>query len=337
MPGRQIYITICRMKLIVFSICKDEAVTIGQVLDRIPVKISGVDSIEKWVISDGSTDETVKIAEKHGANVVDGRFQKRLATRFTEAAAIALQRGADIVVNIDGDMQFDPKDIPKLVTPIVKDGFDFVAADRFTDSKTGRRRRPKGMPTGKYYANQLGAWVVGMLSGQKFNDVTCGFRAYSRRALIAINLNSDYTYTQESFQVLAVKRMNIKAVPVAVKYYPGRKSRVVTNFFNFLFGSGFNIIRAYRDFRPLGFFGTIAAGFFMLGLVGLIFTGQHWLRTGAFTPYKAVGLVGIYFATLGLIFGLIALLADMLKRTSKNQEKILELLKEIKYNQKNDT
>ncbi len=318
------------MKLVVFSICKDESATIGDVLDQIPANIAGIDKIEKWVVSDGSTDATVEVAKKHGAKVIEGRQQKRLAFRFEQATRVALAAGADLAVNIDGDLQFDPKDIPKLVEPIIAEGYDFVAADRFADS-AGRKRRPKGMPIGKYYANQLGAWVVGQMTGQKFNDVTCGFRAYNRKALLAINLNSNYTYTQESFQVLAVKKLNIKTVPMEVKYYAGRKSRVVTSFLNFLFGSAFNILRAYRDFKPLNFFGGIAAAFFVIGLGGLIFTGQHWLRTGAFTPYKAVGLGGIYFATLGLIFGLIALLADMLKRTSNNQEKILELLKDIKY------
>jgi glycosyltransferase involved in cell wall biosynthesis len=322
------------MKLVVFSICKDESATIGKLLDQIPTTIAGIDEIETIVISDGSTDDTVQVAKDHGAIVIDGQNQKRLAARFIEAVALALDHGADMAVNIDGDLQFDPGDIPELVAPIVSGGFDFVAADRFTDAQTGKRRKPTGMPTGKNYANQLGAWVVGKLSGQHFNDVTCGFRAYNRKALLSLNINSNYTYTQESFQVLATKRLSIKTLPVAVKYYPGRKSRVVTSFFSFLFGSAFNIIRAYRDFRPLSFFGTIAASFFALGLVGIIFTALYWLNTGAITPYKTVGLAGIYFATLGLIFGLIALLADMLKRTSNNQEKILELLKEIKYRNK---
>lgn len=319
------------MKLVVFSICHNEAETIGEVLDRIPSKIPGITTIEKWVISDGSTDGTVKVAKQHGAKVLDGRQQRRLAFRFGEAVGIALENGADIAVNIDGDLQFNPKDIPKLVQPIIDDGYDFVAADRFTDANTGKLRKPNGMPGGKYHANKLGAWVVSKLSGQKFNDVTCGFRAYNRKALMAINLNSNYTYTQESFQLLAVKRMAIKTLPSEVKYYAGRKSRVVTNFLNFLLGSGFNILRAYRDFRPLGFFGGLAMALIVPGIAGLVFIVSHWLNTGTFTPYKFVGFAGIYFTTLGIIFALIALLADMLKRTSNNQEKILELLKEIKY------
>ena len=117
--------------------------------------------------------------------------------------------GADIAVSIDGDLQFKREDIPKLVKPIVSEHYDFVAADRFTDPRSGKRRKPQGMPSGKYLANRVGSWITSKLSQRKFKDVTCGFRAYNRNALFALNINSPYTYTQESFQLLAAKRLDI--------------------------------------------------------------------------------------------------------------------------------
>lgn len=317
-------------KLIVFSICKDEAGTVGQVLDQIPKRIAGVDLIEKWVISDGSSDKTAKVAKAHGARVHEGFTQKRLAFRFQQAVEIALQNGADIAVNIDGDLQFNPADIPKLLKPILAGEADFVAADRFTDIATGRKIRPSGMPAGKYWANRLGAWIVGSLSGQKFRDVTCGFRAYNRKALLALNINSKYTYTQESFQVLAIKRLDIRSIPIKVKYYEGRKSRVVTSFLRFLFGSGINIMRAYRDFAPLRFFGWLGFLSFLLGLGATGFVIIRWLNTGSFSPYKFLGFAGLYFITLAIIVWVIALIADMMSRMLNNQEKILERLKDAR-------
>lgn len=319
------------MKLIVFSICKNEAENIGTVLDAIPKKIAGISKIEKLVVSDGSTDDTASVAKKHGALVIDDGKQKFLAYRFQEAVSEVLALGADMALNIDGDNQFNAADIPKLVEPIIKHKADFVAADRFTDPSSGKSRRPKNMPPAKYFANKIGAWIVGRMTGYKFKDVTCGFRAYSRKALIALNINNQYTYTQESFQVLAMKRMNIVSVPIGVKYYPGRKSRVVTSFLGFLTGSGINIIRSYRDFVPLRFFGTIGLVSFGIGALALIFVGQHWLRTGAFSPYKFMAFAGIYFVTLAFITWLIALMADMLRRVLNNQEKILEDIKRLKY------
>jgi glycosyltransferase involved in cell wall biosynthesis len=318
------------MKLVIFSICKDEAETIGELIKRIPKKITGVDKIETLVISDGSIDKTAEKARKAGATkVIEGVKQKRLAYRFEQAIETVLSMGADIAVNIDGDLQFAPEDIPTLLKPVLKDGADFVAADRFTDPETGKRRKPAGMPGGKYWANRMGAWIVGNLSGEKFYDVTCGFRAYTKKAMLAININSNYTYTQESFQVLAVKKMSIVAVPIHVKYYQGRKSRVVRSFWQFLFGSALNILRAYRDYAPLKFFGTLGLLLIIPGMILGGFTGLHWLRTGHITPYIAVGAIGLYLITMALMVWALGLVADMLDRMLNNQEKILEKAKEI--------
>jgi glycosyltransferase involved in cell wall biosynthesis len=319
------------MKLVVVSICKDEAKTIGELLDRIPSKIAGISSIEKWVIDDGSTDDTALVAKKHGARVLGGGISKKLAFRFREAVDLALSRDADVLVNIDGDLQFAPEDIPKFVQPIVDDEADFVAADRFTSPETGETRKPQNMPAGKYYGNKLGSWVTGRLSGQKFNDVTCGFRAYSRHALVAINTNGTHTYTQETFQVLAMKRMRIQALPVVVKYYPDRKSRVVTSVPAYVALSALNILRAYRDFAPLRFFGWLGMLPSLIGIPCLIFTAVHWQRTGEISPYKFVGFLGAYLFTLSIIIWAIGLLADMQVRLLNNQEKMYESLKDIKY------
>lgn len=323
------------MKLVIFSICKDEEATVGELLDRIPKKIKGIDKIETLVVSDGSTDGTVKVAKAQGADyIIEGTKQKRLAYRFEEAAEKVLELGADIAVNIDGDLQFAPEDIPKLVTPIVNEGFDFVAADRFTDPKTGAKRRPRGMPKNKYRANVLGSWIVGQLSGQRFYDVTCGFRAYSRKALTAININSPYTYTQESFQILAVKRMAIKAVPIEVKYYEGRQSRVVRSFWGFLFGSALNILRAFRDYAPLKFFGMIGLLVFIPGALMGGFTLVHWLTAGSVRPYATIGFIGLYLTTAAFLLWTLALFADMFDRILTNQEKIIERLKRQRHKDK---
>jgi len=319
------------MKLLVVSICHNEAATVGELLDRIPVKIQDITQIEKWVIDDGSRDDTVKIATEHGAQVLSDGMQKRLAFRFRQATELALSRGAEVMVNIDGDLQFLPEEIPDLIEPIVENKADFVAADRFTDRETGTIRRPENMPVAKYWSNKLGTAILGRLSGQKFRDVTCGFRAYNREALYALNLHSAYTYTQESFQVLAMKRLRIVAAPVTIKYYPDRQSRVVRNFSQFLFGSALNILRAYRDYAPLKFFGNLGNFFFVIGLGGLVFTLVHWIVTGGFSPYKFIGFGGLYFVSFALLVWVIGLVADMFDRMLGNQERIIERLKRLEY------
>lgn len=322
------------MKLLVISICKDETKTIGKVLDGIPSKIPKVAEIEKWVIDDGSTDDTAAIAKKHGANVLSDGVQKRLAFRFREALSLALKRNADIMVSIDGDLQFNPADIPKLVKPIAQDNADFVSANRFWSSD-GQQKRPDNMPAGKYLGNRVGAKIVSKLSKQDFSDVTCGFRAYNRKAIISLNIDGAYTYTQESFQILAIKKLRIVLVPIKVKYYKGRKSRVVSNILVYIARSAISILRSYRDFAPLRFFGWLGLIPFILGVFALLAMFVHWLNTGSFTPYKFLGFAGLYLVTLGIIFWALGLVADMLSRMLSNQEKILETAKSIKYQKDN--
>lgn len=322
------------MKLAIVSICKNESKTILELINRMPKKIDGIDSINVIVINDGSTDDTAKIAKKAGATVYGDNHSKGLAFRFREAVNIALEMGVDAMVNIDGDLQFSPEDIPKLVAPIVNDEVDFVAADRFTDPKTGKRIKPVNMPFVKYHGNKVGAWVVGKLSDEKFRDVTCGFRAYNQKALYALNTNGTHTYTQESFQLLAARRMRIKSMPVDVKYFKDRKSRVVTSIPKYMLISILNIMRVFRDFAPLRFFGMVGAVPFVLGIICLAFLGDHWLDTHDLTPYKSVGFVGVYLISLAIFFWGLGVVADMQVRLLNNQEKIYEELRRMSHRKK---
>lgn len=319
------------MKLVVISFCKNEAETISEVIKRIPKKIDKIQTIETVVIDDGSEDNTSEVAKKAGAEVVREGVSKGVAFRFREAVDIALEKGADIMVNIDGDLQFSPEDIPKIVQPILDNEADFVAADRFTDTKTGEARRPKNMPLGKYIGNKLGARVTSKLAKRDFKDVTCGFRAYNREALFALNTHGKHTYTQESFQVLSVKNLRIATIPVVVKYFPGRKSRVVTSVFKYTFVSALNILRAYRDFAPLRFFFTVGLIPFIVGVICVGFLGVYYLNVGQFSPYKFVGLTGLYLISLSLFVWGLGIVADMLVRILGNQEKTQEEIRRIRF------
>jgi glycosyltransferase involved in cell wall biosynthesis len=319
------------MKLLIVSICKNEAETIEELIKRIPKKYPKVTDVEVCIIDDGSTDDTAKLARKAGATVYSDGASKGLAFRFREVVDIALQKKVDVLVNIDGDLQFMPEDIPKIAGPVIENKADFVASDRFLDPETGKKRRPENMPAGKYYGNQLGAWVVSRLAQKRFNDVTCGFRAYNHDAIVALNLNSTHTYTQESFQILVAKRMRILTIPTKVVYYKGRKSRVVTSLLKYVATSSLNIMRAYRDFAPLRFFFGLGLTPFALGLACVLFGGFHWWRTGSISPYKFLGLTGLYLISLGIFLWSLGIVADMLVRVLGTQEKTYEEVKRIHY------
>lgn len=234
------------------------------------------------------------------------------------------------MVNIDGDGQFEASEIPLLIEPILAGRADFVPADRFAQANGGIRR-PGNMSGLKYWGNQVMSGLIGSLTNKRFNDVSCGFRAYSREALLQLNLTGVFTYTQETFLDLSFKNLRIEPVPVTIHYFPERKSRVAGNLFKYTLRTLNIILRAYRDFRPLRFFILLGLPPFVLGLAAIVFMLFYYIENGQFTPYKAVGFAGIYLVSLGLVLFITGFLADMFMRLRQNQEKILYHLKKQTY------
>src|SRR5215208_2821544 len=136
------------MKLVVTIPALNEEKTIYQVVSGVPRDIPGITDTEVIVVNDGSTDSTAAEALRGGAIVVSLPGKGGLGHVFRTGLERAMRRGADIIVNIDGDGQFNPADIRKLVQPLLSDSADFVTCTRFADPEL----RPK-MPLVKYYGN----------------------------------------------------------------------------------------------------------------------------------------------------------------------------------------
>src|SRR5215218_7453379 len=109
------------MKLVVTIPAQNEEKTIAQVISGVPRNIPGITETEVIVMNDGSTDRTAAVAERAGALVVEVTGRPGLGHVFRAGIERAMRRGADIIVNIDGDMQFNPSDIRKLVMPLLED------------------------------------------------------------------------------------------------------------------------------------------------------------------------------------------------------------------------
>src|SRR4051794_19298455 len=255
------------MKLVVTIPALNEEATIAQVIAGVPREIPGVREVEVIVMNDGSTDRTADRASEAGALVVNLHNRPGLGKVFGTGLERAMRRGADIIVNIDGDGQFDPSDIAKLVHPILEGEADFVTCSRFANPDF----RPS-MPRIKYWGNRMVTniinWVCG---GTSFTDVSCGFRAFNREAAYRLTLFGRFTYTQECFIDLFSKGMRIVEVPLQVRGVREHgKSRVASNLWKYGTSSLPIILRAMRDIQPLKFFGGISA---ILGLLGAISGG----------------------------------------------------------------
>src|SRR5438270_1890690 len=114
------------MKLVVTIPALNEEKTIAQVVRGVPRDIPGVGETEVIVLNDGSTDRTAAEAQAAGALVIHLKGGGGLGTVFRTGLERAMRRGADLIVNIDGDGQFDAADIATLIQPLLADQADFV-------------------------------------------------------------------------------------------------------------------------------------------------------------------------------------------------------------------
>jgi glycosyltransferase involved in cell wall biosynthesis len=312
-------------KLVVMMPALNEDKTVGDVIRGVPDQIDGIDEIQIVVVDDGSTDGTVDEAEQAGAKVLSMGQHVGLGRVFRVGLDKALTEGADIVVNIDSDGQFDPADIPKLIEPILEGRADFVTCTRFANSA-----RPD-MPRIKYWGNRAVTGIVNWICGnhkadKKFSDVSCGFRAFSREAICRLTLFGSYTYTQETFIDLHSKSMRIAEVPLTVRGEREHgKSRIASSVLKYGVNSALIMLRAMRDTRPLKFFGGISA---MLGVMGAscgLFLLTHYFINGHTSPYTSLVTITGVLVVLAFILLVLALLADMIGRHRRVAEESLYL------------
>lgn len=309
------------MKLVIIIPAFNEEKTLPLVIKSIPQKIAGIDKIETLVVNDGSADNTGKVAVKNGVKVINHYQNKGLGVAFKTGIAQALKLGADIIVNIDADGQFNPKDIPLLIKPILSGQADMATATRFKDKSL----IPANIPPAKLWGNRQFTKLVNLLTGEKFTDTQCGFRAYSREAALRLNLFGQFTYTQEVFIDLLNKGMKIVEVPLKVTYFKDdkRKSAISGSLVRYGFQALVIILRTFRDYRPLVFFGIpgiiITLPGFLLSLGSLI----YWLILKQTTPVRMYLFTGIVMILFGFLLIILALIADMFKRMRRNQEEIL--------------
>lgn len=311
--------------LIVYMPAYNEETVIGTVINSIPGHLPGTSSLDILVVNDGSSDKTEQVACRLGAKVISHKFNKGVGSAFQTAVLEALAQKADILCSIDADGQFDVKHIVDMIQPILSGDADFCIGNRFA------RKRHPNMPLIKYWGNHMINKIVSSASKTKIFDASCGFRAYSKECLLSLNLQGNYTYTHETILDLLNKGFHLSQVPVTVEYFPQRVSRVANNIFNYTFQTLKIIFKCLKDYSPFYFFGSISFFIFFAGLIQGLWVLLHWLQTGEITPYKSIGLISVIMCLIAVIFLVLALIADMLGRIRGNQEKILYLLKSMRF------
>jgi glycosyltransferase involved in cell wall biosynthesis len=310
--------------LVVQVPCLNEEETLPLVLKSIPKEIPGIDEIIVLIIDDGSTDRTVEVAEAHGVtHFVRHARNRGLGRSFHDGVQRALELGADIVVNTDGDNQYPQGRIADLVQPVIRGEADIVIADRQVHLVEHFSRF-------KIMLQRLGSNIVNLAAGTELPDAASGFRAYSRDSLMLLNTITRFSYCMETIIQAGNKKLKIESIPI-VTNPKTRESRLFKSMRQHVFKSAGAIIRAYIMYKPYVIFSFLAVLFGVVGLAPFIrwgilqVTEQH---PGSHLQSLLIGAILLIMSFLSVIIGIIS---DLIRTNRMLIEDTLEHTKKMRF------
>lgn len=178
------------------------------------------------VVDDGSKDDTAKIAEREGAIVLKHKINLGKGAGMKTGALAAFHLGADAVIFMDADGQHKAGDLPKFIKALGK-GYDVVF---------GSRHLNLGAPLVRSLGNKFAPFLINFMFRIKVSDLTCGFRALTRKAYKIINWQS-IRYGVETEMVAMTGKFKLKycEVPVRTVYYDKFKGTTILDAVSILF------------------------------------------------------------------------------------------------------
>jgi 2-polyprenyl-3-methyl-5-hydroxy-6-metoxy-1,4-benzoquinol methylase len=188
--------------------------TLERTVADIPVGIAD----ELILVDDASDDETVAVARKlditvyvHDENRGYGGNQKTCYRR-------ALEHGADIVVMLHPDYQYDPTAVPLLIAPLLAGRADMTFGSRFAGLSDPRGG---GMPLYRYLGNRTATTLENLMLGSRFTELHSGLRAYTRRCLLALPIlrySDDFVFDSQLIVDAVTTGQRVVEVPIETRY-----------------------------------------------------------------------------------------------------------------------
>jgi glycosyltransferase involved in cell wall biosynthesis len=311
------------VKLVVQIPCLNEEETLPSVLQSIPTQIPGIDEIVVLVIDDGCSDRTVEVAREHGVTeFVHHTRNQGLGRSFHDGVIRALELGADIVVNTDGDNQYPQERITDLVQPIVHGEADIVIADR-------QVHLVEHFSPLKKQLQKVGSAVVNRAAGTRLPDAASGFRAYSRESLVLLNTVTRFSYCMETIIQAGNKNLKIASVPV-VTNAKTRESRLFKSMPEHIAKSGAAIVRSFIMYKPYVIFAWLTAVFGVLGLVPFVRYAILWSTDSASGHVQSL-LLGSFLLIVAVLCIMLGVISDLIRTNRVLIEDNLEHTKRLRF------
>jgi glycosyltransferase involved in cell wall biosynthesis len=168
------------------------------------------------LVDDASSDNTLEVASKLNIMTIRHRKNRGYGGNQKTCYTKALEEGADIVVMLHPDYQYDPSIAKDIVEPILRGEADVVLASRMLgDPLKG------GMPLYKFVSNKFLTWLENLVLGTRFSEFHTGYRAYNRRALESVNFEANsenFVFDNEILVQFVIKKMRFREIPVSTRY-----------------------------------------------------------------------------------------------------------------------
>lgn len=254
------------MKLMIQIPCFNEADHLAETLAALPRAVNGFNSVEYLIVDDGSDDETVDVARRHGVHHIVRHLENRgLAAAFMTGITSCLALGADVIVTTDGDNQYFGGDISAVVAPVREARADFAMGVR----PIGDRRY---FPLWKSVLTRIGTLLARMLSGLRLQDAPSGLRAYSAAAASRLRVAGRFSYTMETLILAGSRKWRLASVPIRVN--PSvRPSRLISSIPQYIRESTFALLRGVALHRPVLMVVLIALGALLVAMVATVVSG----------------------------------------------------------------
>ncbi len=200
------------MDLIILLPAKNEGKSIGKVIDEIPLKrLKAIGLKTNIIVIDGhSTDNTCKIAKSKGARVIvqDG-VGKGMA--FQTILKKLKKRTPDVLVMIDSDYTYDPRDIPKVIKPLIKGEADVVIGSRLKGNESSFKRI-------NLFGNKILTLIANLLYKTKTSDLCTGCWVFSKEAVKRLDVKADgFDLEADLFVNVNKQGFKLKSVPISYR------------------------------------------------------------------------------------------------------------------------
>lgn len=229
----------------------------------------------------------------------------------------SIGRGADVIVNLDADNQYNAFDIPKLVAPILSGKADLVVGDR-------QVRTVKQFSPVKKLLQLVGSAVVRTISRTNVRDATSGFRAMSREAALKLNVFSKFTYTLETILQAGEAGLVVASVPIRVNPGKTRPSRLFRTNLGYILKSLESMLRIVVLYNPLRAFAILGSVPVLAGFLLLVRFLYLYLIGSSPAGHVQSLLLAVILIVVGVQIWVVGVVADLIAVNRRLLEEIVE-------------